>query len=103
MLLELVASLAQPPFPALGPRDDPLLVKHQLRLGQVLTDRLLVVGLLAAQLLAGLAEELAAPLGRAQLLGQLITARIPVKLVLGLVGRLVLSEDLSGDLLEIAG
>jgi hypothetical protein len=95
--------LAQPALAALGARDDPLLVEHQLRLGQPLTGRLLVVGAFAPQPLASVAEELAASLGRAQLLGQLIATRVPVKLVLGLVGRLVLSQDLPGDLPEIAG
>src|ERR1019366_1475713 len=69
--------------------------------GQTLTGTLAVFGLLAPHLLPSLAEELAAPLGRLQLLGELITTRVPVQLVLGLIGRLVLSQDLPGDLPEI--
>src|SRR5947209_12897404 len=103
MLLELAAGLTHPALPALGTRNDPLLVKHQLRLGQSLTGRLSVLGLLAPQLLPSLAEELTAPLGCLQLLGELITTRVSEQLVLGLVGRPVLSQDLPGDLPKIAG
>jgi hypothetical protein len=44
-----------------------------------------------------LAKELASALRRAQLLGQLITARLPVELILGLVGRPGLGQNLPGD------
>ena len=59
--------------------------------------------LLAPQLLAGLAEELAPTLRRAQLLGQLITTRLAELLVLGLIGRPGLGQDLPRDLLEARG
>jgi hypothetical protein len=83
MLLELTPALSQPPLPTPVAREDPLLVKHQLRLGDLLIGSVLVFGLLAPALLPGPAEELATPLGRLQLLGQLVAARVPVQLVLG--------------------
>src|SRR5437899_389671 len=102
MLLELAASLAQPALAALGPRHDPLLIKRELRLDRFLgLRRGQLLGGRSAQLLPSLAEELAASLGRLQLLGELITTRVPVQLILGLIGRLVLSHDLPGDLPEI--
>jgi hypothetical protein len=55
---------------------------------------------LAAPLLAGPAEELAPPLSGAQPLGQLITPRLAQRLVLDLVDRPRLGQDLPGDLLE---
>jgi hypothetical protein len=61
----------------------------------------LVVRFLAVAVLRGVPEELAPTLRRAQLLGQLIAARSTVELVLGLVGRLRLGEDLPRDLLEL--
>ena len=103
LLLELAAGVAQPTLPALDARDDPLRVELELRLGRRLALRLRLVAdqLLALELLLGVAEELAPALRRAQLLGQLITPRLAIQLVLGLVGRLVLGEDLLRDLLEL--
>ena len=79
MLLDLAAALAQPPLPPLGARHDPLrieLQRHLLRplglgLGQ------LRVSVVTLKVVPGLTEELAPPLRRAQLLGQLIGARSP--------------------------
>ncbi|HJX22193.1 MAG TPA: hypothetical protein VJ454_14450 [Steroidobacteraceae bacterium] len=109
MLLKLSAGLAQPALPALCARDDPLLVKLKLRLrarvrlcARFLVHRLLTLSAIAAQPLLGLREELAPALGCAQLLGQLIATRLTELLILGLVGRLVLSHDLPRELLEIA-
>ena len=100
-LLELALGVAQPALPPLDPGDDPLrielLARRCLRVGL----QLLGVRRLPVALLLGLPEELAATLRRAQLLGQLIPARITVQLVLGLVGRLRLGEDLPRDLLEL--
>jgi hypothetical protein len=78
------------------------LERHLLlgRLGLGLLGQLRVL-LLAPEFLAGLAEELAPALGRAQLLGQLVAALLAVELVLGLVGRLRLGEDLARDLGEL--
>jgi hypothetical protein len=47
------------------------------------------------------AEELTAPLCRAQLLGQLIAARIATELILGLIGRPGLRQDPTRDLVEL--
>ena len=58
-------------------------------------------GVIAQQLLAGLAQELPPPLRRAQLLGQLITPRLAQLLILGLVGRPDPGQNLAGDLLEV--
>jgi hypothetical protein len=55
---------------------------------------------LAAQLVAGLPEELPATLRGAQLLGQLIATILTMQLVLGRIGRLRLLEDLTRDLLD---
>jgi hypothetical protein len=52
-------------------------------------------------LLLGLPEELAPTLRCAQLLGQLIAARLAMQPILGLVGRLVLGQDLPRDLLKL--
>ena len=49
-------------------------------------------------LLARPAEELGAALPGAQLLGQLIPALIAIELILGLIDRLRLRQDLPGDL-----
>jgi hypothetical protein len=74
-----------------------LLVRCWRRFGLLL----LVLRFLAVAVLLGLPEELAPTLRRAQLLGQLITTRLPVQLVLGLVGRLRLGENLPRDLLKL--
>jgi hypothetical protein len=63
--------------------------------------QLLGVGVITAQPLPGLAEELASTRWRAQLLGQLVAARLAVELVLGRVGRLGLGEDHPPDLVEL--
>ena len=51
-------------------------------------------------LLARLTEELGPPFPRAQLLRQLIPARLAIQLILGLIGRLRLRQDLLRDLLK---
>jgi hypothetical protein len=51
--------------------------------------------------LLGFAQPAPAALARSQLLGQLIAARLAVELVLGLVDRLRLGDDLAGDPLVI--
>src|SRR3954451_7916575 len=104
MLLELALALPQPRIAPLAPAPDDLvrveLKRHLIgRVGRGLADRHRALRL-AAQLLAGLAEEIAPPLRRAQLLGQLITPRVAERFVLGLVGRPGLGQDLPGDLLE---
>ena len=79
MPLELAASLAQPALPALRARNDPLLIKLKLRLDRFLGLRLgQLRGGRGAQLLPGPGEELAPPLGRPQLLGELIAPRIAI-------------------------
>jgi hypothetical protein len=88
------ASRSQPS--RLDAGDDPLRVELELDVRRCLRLALwlLAVGVLSLPLLPGLPEELAPALRRAQLLGQLITTRITVELILGLVGRLRLGEDL---------
>src|SRR3954452_12301885 len=85
MLLELALVLPHPALPSLRARHNPRRVelqRHHLlgRLG--LSLRLLVqllgVGVIVAQPLSGLTKELASAFRRAQLLGQLITARLAV-------------------------
>ena len=101
LLVLLATRFAQPAHPALGPRDDPLDVKSvRRRFGRAL----LRPGLLRRHLvvLVTLALELAhEPLPPARLglkLGrQLISARVAVLLVLGLIGRDCLSDDLPCD------
>jgi hypothetical protein len=56
---------------------------------------------LAIELLPGLAQELAPPLCGAQLLGQLIAPRLAEPLILGLIGRPDLGQDLKRDLLKL--
>jgi hypothetical protein len=91
--LELALALAHPPLPSLGARHDPARVELQrhllgrLRLALRLLAELGVL-VLAPQLSPRPAKELAPALRRAQLLGQLIPARLAVELILGLVGRL---------------
>jgi hypothetical protein len=76
------------------------LKRHPIgRLGLRLARRLEAL-FLALDLLAGLAEELAPALRRAQLLGQLITPSLAELLILGLIGRYRLGQDLARDLLE---
>ena len=99
VLLELALALAQPALPPLRARHDPRRVELErhllgclrLRLPGRLALRLLAelpgVGVIVAQPLPGLAEELASALRRAQPLGQLIATRLAIELVLGLVGR----------------
>ena len=53
------------------------------------------------ELALGLGEPAPAALARAQLLGQLVAARLAVEAVLGLVGGLRLGDDLAGDPLVI--
>ena len=94
-------SLAPPPLAPLHPRDDPPGVKLipplglGIRLGTLA--QLLTAGI-ALELLTGPAEELAATLRGAQLLGQLITPRLAELLILRLVGRLDPLHDLHRDL-----
>ena len=89
-LLELAASLARPPVPALPARDDPLHIKREPipRIG-LRHELLLWLGRvpLPIALFAGAAEELRAALPSAQLLRQLIAPRLPELLILGLIGR----------------
>jgi hypothetical protein len=105
MLLKLALALAQPALASLRARHDPLRVELQryllgrLRLGLRLLARHGVL-VSAPELSPRLAKELASALRRAQLFGQLITARVAVELVLGLVGRPGLGHDLPGDLVE---
>ena len=102
-LLELAARLARPTLPALGARHDPLGIELvcDLRIGDRLRNLRLAAGpLLARCLLVGAAKELRSPFPGAQLLGQLIPARLPIQLVLGLVDRLRLRQDLPRDLVK---
>ncbi len=104
MLLELPTGLPQPPLPTLRARNDPLLIKLKLRLDTLLRLPLgELLGGRGAQLLPGPGKELAPPLGRPQLLGQLITPRIAIQLILGLIGRPVLGHDLPGEPTEVTG
>ena len=99
MLLELALALAQPRVPSLPPPPDDVLgleLNRHLRFG-LGRPRLLVRAL---TLSLGLAEELPPTLRGAQLLRQLIAALLAVELVLGLVGRPGLGQDLPGDLIE---
>ena len=99
MLLELALALPQPriaPLPS-APHDlvgveveQHLIASMRLRPA----DRLSAL-FLATHLLARLAEELAPPLDRAQLLGQLITTRLAELLVLGLIGFALVSARIS--------
>src|SRR5215207_9952568 len=99
MPLELALALTRPALPPLCARHDLCRVEleRHLRgcLGLVLVAQPRGL-LLVSQLTPGPAEELASALGRAQLLGQLIAARLPVKLVLSLVDRPRLGHDLPG-------
>src|SRR5205085_2608644 len=104
-LLELTISLSQPPLATLSTGDDLLGVELELWLDRCLSLRLLAQSLLllalAGELPPGLAEELAPALWGAQLLGQFITTRLAELLILGLVDRLDLLDDLLGDLREL--
>src|SRR5438270_2224092 len=104
LLLELALRVTQPPLATLNPSQDPLGVELELRLGRRLNLGLLgqlLVLVLACQRAPGLPEELAPALRGAQLLGQLITPRLTEQLILGLVGRLDLLDDLLSDLPEL--
>ena len=87
-------------------RHDPLGVELELRPPQAVPARvqlqLLIVGCLGRAPLARLTEELGPSFPRAQLLGQLIPALLAIQLVLGLIGRLSLGQNLPRDLLKIA-
>jgi hypothetical protein len=99
MLLELTTSLSHPTLPALGTRDDLLGVKLERlasRFG-LRAARLISITVLGGELLPGLAEELTPPLPSAQLLGQLIPARVTIELILSLVSRFRLRQDLPRD------
>ena len=101
LLVELAARFAQPSLPALRPRDDPLDVEPVRRLARrlllrpaLLARRLIVLVRLALQL----AHEPLTPARLGLKLGrQLITARVAVLLVLGLIGRDRLGDDLPRD------
>ena len=85
-------------------RHDLLRIELILALGRgpwlALVLKRLAFVLATEQLLASLAEELAAPLRCAQALGQLIPTRLPELFILGLVRRPDLGEDLHRDLIE---
>ena len=91
MAVQLAASLTLPATPALLARDDPLTVEIQR------DQRLARLFALSIEFALGFAKRLAAALTRAQLLGQLITTRLAVKLVFGRVDRCGLLQDLLGD------
>ena len=100
-LLKLPATLARPTLASLMTSNDPLHIKREpiLRLLMRLRQQLrLVLRLIGGLLLADAAEELGTPLPGAQLLGQLITTLIAIELILGLIGRDRLRDDLPGDL-----
>ena len=63
---------------------------------------MIVIAVGAGEPLAGLAKELPPPLARAQRLRQLIATRVAVELILGLINRLGLREDLPRDLPKVA-
>ena len=94
----------RPTLASLVARHDPLgvelepilLTQDRLRFGLVL----LILALARAPL-ARLTEELRPALPGAQLLGQLIPALLAIQLILGLVGRLRLGQDLPGDLPKV--
>jgi hypothetical protein len=98
-LLELAAGAAQPPLPTLNAGDDPLCIKLELtaRCRLRVWLGLLAVGLLPQLLLLRRPKELRASLRRAQLLRQLIA----IQLILSLVSRPRLGEDLPHDLLKL--
>src|SRR5438094_1542809 len=88
-------SFPQPPLPALHPGEDPLGIEPLQRITGLLLDR----PVLAALITSGRSLELALkPLTttslRRQLRRQLVTPRVLMLLVLGLVGRDRLSDDL---------
>src|SRR5215204_207108 len=104
MPLELALALTRPALPPLRARHDLCRVELERHLRGCLGVGL--VGqprglLLLSQLTPGPAEELGSALGRAQLLGQLIAARLAVELVLSLVCRPRRGEDLPGDPIEL--
>ncbi len=96
---------AGPTLASLVARHDPLgvelepilLTRRRLRLRL----RLQIIGRIGRAPLARLTEELGPALPRAQLLGQLIPTRLAIELILGLVGRLRLGQDLPRDLPKI--
>src|ERR1700704_1278500 len=103
--LKLAGCFPRPTLAPLVARHDPLgvkldllLVRSRLRFGLPL----LILARLARTLLASAPEELGAALPRAQLLRQLIPALLAIQLILGLIGRLRLRQDLAGDLLKVA-
>src|SRR5215211_4637525 len=104
MPLKLALALTRPALAPLCARHDLCRVELErhlrgfLALGLVGQPRGL---LLTSQLTAGPAEELASALGRAQLLGRLIAARLPVELVLSVVARPRLDHDLARDPIEL--
>ena len=102
-LLDLTARLPDPSVPTLGPGDDLLGVELK-RLGgrlRLRAARLISIAVLGSELLPGLAEELAPPLPSPQLLGQLLPTRVPIQLILSLIDRLRLGQNLPRDLPEI--
>jgi hypothetical protein len=102
LAIQLTLRLPQPPLPALHPRDDPLSIKlaSRLGLGRLLGGR--VVLALSLPLGGELAREPLPPtnLGT-QLRRELITTLLAVLLVLGLVRRDRLSDDLLSDLVIV--
>jgi hypothetical protein len=92
-------SFPQPSLPALYPGEDPLGVKPIQRITSFILDRLLLTDLITSRLLLQkLARQPRTTTSlRGELRRQLITARVPQLLVLGLVSRDRLSEDLPRD------
>jgi len=103
-LLKLAAALTGPALASLPSSDDPIHVKLKPVVG--LTGRLrdqlrLILGQLAGLLFTDATKELSASLAGAQLLRQLITTSLAIELILGLIGRDRLRDDVPRDLGEI--
>jgi len=103
MLIELPARLAHPSLAALHPRDDRLGIKrelHTLRVGR-LGLRVPSVYTLARELLLGSPQRSTPPLTGAQMLGQLVPARLAVERILGSVNLARLLQNLPRELLVV--
>jgi len=97
-LIEALASVAQPAAPALVQRPA---TRHRGRLIGGLSCGLRRIGRLGIERPLGLGKPGPAPLARPKLGWELVAARLAEALVLGLVGRLRLSEDLARDPLVV--